>query len=302
MNEQPWPISSSMNETMFFLEAYATPGQAAFAGMAAVLGLLVGSFLNVVIHRLPIMMLRDSANFVAHERGEALPHGDRYDLWLPHSACPHCQAPIALHHKVPVLSWLLLGGRCAHCKASIGWRYPAVEVLTAVLFALVAWRFGTGLTGLAVMVCTALLVALAFIDAQTMLLPDDLTLPLLWLGLLVNLDHRIVPLHDAVLGAMAGYGVLWLIFWIFKLITGKDGLGYGDFKLMGALGAWLGWQALPLVLLVASAMGAVLGLAMLLGGRHQRGQAIPFGPCLAIAGLLSLLLGTHWMSLGIYDY
>ncbi|MFJ3058027.1 prepilin peptidase [Herbaspirillum sp. NPDC087042] len=287
---------------MFFLEAYAVPGQAAFAGMAAVLGLLVGSFLNVVIHRLPIMMLRDSANFVALERGEALPHTGRYDLWLPHSACPHCQTPLPAHHKVPLLSWLLLGGRCAQCKAPIGWRYPAVEVLTAALFALVAWRFGAGLTGLAVMSCTALLVALAFIDAETMLLPDDLTLPLLWLGLLVNINHRIAPLHDAVLGAMAGYGVLWLIFWIFKLITGKDGLGYGDFKLMAALGAWLGWQALPLVLLLASAMGAVLGLTMLLAGRHQRGQAIPFGPSLAIAGLLALLLGTHWLSLGIYDY
>ncbi|MFS2117525.1 prepilin peptidase, partial [Herbaspirillum frisingense] len=244
---------------MHFLEAYALPGNPALAGLAALLGLLVGSFLNVVIHRLPIMMLRETANFVAMERGEALPHQDRYDLWLPHSACPHCARPLAPWHKLPVLSWLLLRGRCSFCQARISARYPLVELLTALLFALVAWRFGLGATGLAVMLCSAFLIALAFIDADTMLLPDDLTLPLLWLGLLVNLNHRLVALPDAVLGAAAGYGVLWLIFWIFKLVTGKDGLGYGDFKLMAALGAWLGWQALPLVLLLASVMGALLG-------------------------------------------
>ncbi|QJP99021.1 A24 family peptidase [Herbaspirillum rubrisubalbicans] len=287
---------------MPFLEAYAVSGSPVLSGVAALLGLLVGSFLNVVIHRLPTMMLRESANFVAHERGEALPHTERYNLWLPHSACPHCATPLAPHHKLPVLSWLLLRGRCAYCSAPISLRYPLVELLCAVLFALLAWRYGLGLTGLALMTGAAFLVALAFIDAQTMLLPDDLTLPLLWLGLLVNLTHRLVPLQDAVLGAMAGYGVLWLIFWCFKLTTGKEGLGYGDFKLMAALGAWLGWQALPLMLLLASALGAVLGLALMLGGRHQRGQAIPFGPCLALAGMLALVLGHDWLNLILYAF
>lgn len=291
-----------MTETLFFPAAHAAPGQPVLAGLAAVLGLLIGSFLNVLIHRLPVMMLRESANFVAQERGEALPHRERYNLWLPRSACPHCGVTLPAHHTVPLLSWLCLRGRCAQCQAPISLRYPLVELLTAALFALVAWRFGLGLHALALMTCTAMLIALAFIDAETMLLPDDLTLPLLWLGLLVNLDHRLVALHDAVLGAMLGYGVLWLIFWIFKLITGKDGLGYGDFKLMAALGAWLGWQALPLVLLLASALGAVLGLGLLLAGRHQRGQAIAFGPCLASAGLLALLLGPHWLSLTRFDY
>ncbi|WDZ96492.1 prepilin peptidase [Herbaspirillum sp. WKF16] len=287
---------------MHFLAAWAEPNNCAIALAAALLGLLVGSFLNVVIHRLPQMMLRDTANFIAHERGEAQPYTGRYDLLLPRSACPHCQTPLPPHHNVPVLSWLLLRGRCGECRAPIGLRYPAVELLTAGLFALAAWRFGAGLTGLAVMACGAFLVALAFIDAGTMLLPDDLTLPLLWLGLLVNLNHRIAPLHDAVLGAAAGYAALWLIFWIFKLATGKEGLGYGDFKLMAALGAWLGWQALPLVLLSACAMGAAAGIALVLAGRHQRGQALPFGPYLAIAGMLALLYGSDWLTFGIYDY
>lgn len=295
--------NTNLNDaTMPFLDALAFPGNPALAGVAALLGLLVGSFLNVVIHRLPLMMLRETANFVAQERGEALPHSERYNLWLPASACPHCARPLALRHKVPVLSWLLLRGRCGFCQGSIGARYPLVELLTALLFALLGWRFGLGLHGLALMTCAAFLIALAVIDAQTMLLPDDLTLPLLWLGLLVNLAHGGVPLQDAVLGAMAGYGVLWLVFWIFKLATGKEGLGYGDFKLMAALGAWLGWQALPLVLLLASALGAVLGVTLMGLGRHQRGQAIPFGPCLAMAGMLTLLMGHHWLTRLLYDF
>ncbi|KAF1034111.1 MAG: Type 4 prepilin-like proteins leader peptide-processing enzyme [Herbaspirillum frisingense] len=287
---------------MLFLEAYADPANPAISLAAAVFGLLIGSFLNVVIHRLPKMMLRETANFVAHERGEAMPHGDRYTLWLPRSACPHCATPLPLHHNVPVLSWLLLRGRCGECKAPIGMRYPAVELLSAALFALAGWQFGAGLTGLAVMACGAFQIALAFIDAETMLLPDDLTLPLLWLGLLVNLGHRIVPLQDAVLGAAGGYAALWLIFWIFKLASGKEGLGYGDFKLMAALGAWLGWQALPFVLLSASALGAVAGIALMLAGRHERGQVLPFGPYLAIAGMLALLFGSDWLTFGLYDY
>ncbi|MBP0598496.1 prepilin peptidase [Herbaspirillum sp. LeCh32-8] len=287
---------------MLLPEAYAVPNNCAITLAAALLGLLVGSFLNVVIHRLPKMMQRETANFVALERGEALPHAGRYDLLLPRSACPHCNTRLPAHHNVPILSWLLLRGRCSQCRAPIGLRYPVVELLGAALFALAAWKFGAGITGLAVMCCCAVLVALAFIDAETMLLPDALTLPLLWLGLLVNLGHRIAPLPDAVLGAAGGYAALWLIFWAFKLATGKEGLGYGDFKLMAALGAWLGWQALPLVLLTASALGAAVGIALVVSGRHERGQAIPFGPYLAIAGMLALLYGSDWLAFGIYDY
>ncbi|MBO9536842.1 A24 family peptidase [Herbaspirillum sp.] len=287
---------------MPFPDAYGIPHNAAIALMAGLLGLLVGSFLNVVIHRLPKMMMRETANFVAHERGEAQPHTGRYDLLLPRSSCPHCHAALPARHNIPVLSWLLLRGRCGQCKAPISVRYPAVELLTAAVFALAAWKFGAGLTGLAVMACGAFLIALGCIDADTMLLPDDLTLPLLWLGLLVNLNHRIAPLQDAVLGAAAGYAALWLIFWVFKLATGKEGLGYGDFKLMAALGAWLGWQALPFVLLSASALGAIVGIALVAAKRHERGQAIPFGPYLAIAGMLALLYGGNWLSFGIYDY
>jgi leader peptidase (prepilin peptidase)/N-methyltransferase len=287
---------------MFLLEAYAEPHNAFLCLAAGLLGLVVGSFLNVVIHRMPRMMLRETANFVAEERGEALPHADRYDLMLPRSACPHCHAALPARHLVPVLSWLVLRGRCGECKAPIGVRYLAVEVLTAALFALAAWRYGAGVAGLAAMACCAFLLALAFIDAHTMLLPDALTLPLLWLGLLVNLGHRFAPLHDAVLGAALGYAALWSIFWIFKLASGKEGLGYGDFKLMAALGAWLGWQALPFMLLSASALGAAAGIALVLAGRHERGQAIPFGPYLAIAGMLALLYGSDWLSFGIYDY
>lgn len=282
--------------------AWTAPGNLALSLAAALLGLLVGSFLNVVIYRLPRMMARDTANFIAQERGEALPHTDRFDLLLPRSHCPHCHATPRPWQMVPVLGWLLLRGRCGSCGGAISWEYPLVELLSAALFGLAGWHFGLGLTGAAAMLCCAALLALAVIDAQTMLLPDDLTLPLMWLGLLVNLQNRFVPLHDAVLGAMAGYGALWLIFWVFKLATGKEGLGYGDFKLMAALGAWLGWQALPFVLLSASALGAMVGIALVLAKRHERDQPIPFGPYLAVAGILALLYGADWLSFGIYDY
>jgi leader peptidase (prepilin peptidase)/N-methyltransferase len=287
---------------MSYLDAAATVGNPVIALLAGLLGLAVGSFLNVVIHRLPHMMLRESANFVASERGEALPHADRYNLLLPRSACPHCGAAVRARHNLPLLGWLWLRGRCHDCRVAIGLHYPAVELLTALLFAMVAWRFGATQHGLAVMLCCAFLVALAFIDARTMLLPDDLTLPLMWLGLLVNLNHTLTPLHDAVLGAAAGYLALWLIYWCFRLATGKEGMGYGDFKLMAALGAWLGWQALPFVLLSASALGAVVGIALVLLRRQERDQPIPFGPYLACAGVMALLFGANWLSFGLYDY
>lgn len=287
---------------MAFFDTYAEPYHAAYAALAGLLGLLIGSFLNVIIHRIPKMMARETANFVAHERGEALPHSDRYNVLLPSSTCPACGTRLPPHHNIPLLSYLFLRGRCGECKAPIAHRYPLVELLTGTLFALIAWHFGIGFHGLAAMTLCAFLIALAFIDLETMLLPDDLTLPLLWLGLLVNLGHRFVPLQDAVIGAAAGYAALWLVYWAFRLATGKDGLGYGDFKLLAALGAWLGWQALPFVLLTACMLGAVVGIALVLMKRQDRDHAIPFGPYLAIAGILALLYGSDWLSFGIYDY
>ncbi|MGI4848819.1 MAG: prepilin peptidase, partial [Janthinobacterium lividum] len=210
------------------------------AMVAAVLGLLIGSFLNVVIHRLPIMMQREAENYVAEESGLALPHQSPYNLTVPRSACPHCAHQITAMENIPVLSYLALRGKCSCCKAPISARYPAIELLSGVLSGLLIWHFGSGLVGLASLPFLYLLIALTFIDADTQLLPDDLTLALLWGGLLVNLGGAIVPLQEAVIGAAAGYLALWLVYWTYKLATGKEGMGYGDFKLLAALGAWMG--------------------------------------------------------------
>jgi leader peptidase (prepilin peptidase) / N-methyltransferase len=259
--------------------------------VAALFGLLVGSFLNVVIHRLPRMMQRESDNYVAHESGEPLVHTDRYNLMVPRSACPHCGHRITALENIPVLSYLVLGGKCSQCKAPIAIRYPIVEALTGLLSAGVIWFLGSGLAGLAALVFTWMLIAMTFIDADTQLLPDDLTLPLLWLGLLINLNGTFVPLTDAVIGAAAGYLVLWGVYWLFKLATGKEGMGYGDFKLLAALGAWLGWKMLPLIILLSSLVGAIVGIALIVFARHGRQVPIPFGPYLAAAGLIALLAG-----------
>ena len=275
-------------------------GNAVAAALAACAGLLIGSFLNVVIHRLPQMMQREAENYLAHEAGHSLPHGERYNLWTPRSACPHCAAPVAPRHNIPLLGYLLLRGRCAACGTAISRRYPAVEILTALLSALTAWHFGLGLEGVAALAFLYFLIALGFIDAHTQLLPDSLTLPLLWLGLLVNLGGVFVPLADAVIGAAAGYLVLWSIYWIFRLATGKEGMGYGDFKLLAALGAWLGWQALPLILVLASCSGAVVGIGMVILRKHSKDQSIPFGPYLALGGVLMLLYGKSLLLFGSY--
>lgn len=256
--------------------------------LAGVLGLLVGSFLNVVIYRLPKMMEADWQQQAAELRGETPPERERFNLMVPRSRCPHCGTAIAAWHNLPVVSWLLLRGRCAHCGASIGIRYPLIEALTGLLAVAAILRFGPGTAGAAALLLTFFLVALAFIDLDTQLLPDDLTLPLLWLGLAFNLGSTFVPIADAVLGAMAGYGILWAVYWAFKLVTGKEGMGYGDFKLLAALGAWFGWQAIPSIILLASAVGATVGIAMIVLVRHKREVPIPFGPYLAGAGLLAL--------------
>ncbi|MGL5813037.1 MAG: prepilin peptidase [Aeromonas sp.] len=261
--------------------------------------LMIGSFLNVVIHRLPIMLERDwQAEYHGYfdSEPEATPTAP-YNLMVPRSACPHCGHPITAIENIPLLSWLWLKGRCRECQAPISIRYPLVELLTALLSVAVAATLSPGWGALAALALTWTLVALTFIDLDKMLLPDQLTLPLLWGGLLFNLLGGFVSLGDAVIGAMAGYLVLWTLYWAFKLLTGKEGMGYGDFKLLAALGAWLGWQALPIVLLLSSLVGAVFGIGLIVLRKHHQGNPIPFGPYLAIAGWIALLWGdsiTRW--------
>lgn len=261
--------------------------------------LMIGSFLNVVIHRLPIMLEREwQAEYLGYFNPEALPQQEeRYNLMVPRSACPHCGHAITAMENIPLLSWLWLKGRCRECQAPISARYPLVELLTALLSLVVAATFAPGWGLLAALLLTWILVALTFIDLDKMLLPDQLTLPLLWGGLLFNLTGGFAPLADAVIGAMAGYLVLWSLYWAFKLLTGKEGMGYGDFKLLAALGAWLGWQALPIVLLLSSLVGAFIGIGLILLRNHHQNKPIPFGPYLAIAGWIALLWGdtiTRW--------
>lgn len=261
--------------------------------------LMIGSFLNVVIHRMPIMLERDwQAEYHSYfdSEPEAVPTAP-YNLMVPRSCCPHCDHPIGALENIPLLSWLWLKGRCRACKAPISARYPLVELLTALLSVAVAATLPPGWGALAALALTWTLVALTFIDLDKMLLPDQLTLPLLWAGLLFSLLGGFASLADAVIGAMAGYLVLWTLYWAFKLLTGKEGMGYGDFKLLAALGAWLGWQALPIVLLLSSLVGAVIGIGLILLRNHHQGKPIPFGPYLAIAGWIALLWGdsiTRW--------
>ncbi len=268
----------------------SSPG--AYVALAALLGLMVGSFLNVVIHRLPKMMEREWQAQCAELRNETpAPPSAPYNLVIPRSACPHCGHPIGALENIPVVSYLLLNGRCRQCKAPISPRYPVVEMLTGLISAYAAWRFGFSLATLAVLVFCWTLIALTFIDLDTQLLPDSLTQPLIWAGLLVNLGGGLAPLPAALIGAVAGYLSLWSVYWLFKLATGKEGMGYGDFKLLAAIGAWLGWQMLPLTILLSSLVGAVVGIALMLFARHGRDVPIPFGPYLAGGGLIALFWG-----------
>lgn len=266
------------------------------AALLGLLGLLVGSFLNVVIHRLPKMMERQWAAECAELQGQAeeaqATPPERYNLVLPRSACPHCGHVICWYENIPVLSYLALRGRCSQCGAGIGPRYPLVEIATGVLFAWAGWRWGLNLSGLAWCGFAAAVVALACIDWDTTLLPDDITLPLLWAGI-VAAALGITPtgLPDAVWGAVGGYLSLWLIYWAFKLLTGKEGMGYGDFKLFAAFGAWFGWQALVPIILMASVIGAVIGIGIKLMGRLREGGYVPFGPFLALGGLTAMVFG-----------
>jgi leader peptidase (prepilin peptidase) / N-methyltransferase len=271
---------------------------ATLIAICGVLGLLVGSFLNVVIHRLPVMMDRQWRAQCAELDGKTAPATERYDLIAPRSACPGCKAPITALQNIPIISYLVLRGRCAGCQRPIGARYPLVELLTGVASAIVAWRFGYGWGCAAGLILTWVLIALTFIDVDHQLLPDDLTLPLLWLGILVALllpegsNLRLAgDLRSSCIGAIAGYLSLWSVYHLFRLITGKEGMGYGDFKLLAALGAWLGWQMLLPIVLGAAGVGATLGILMIVTGRRDKGIPMAFGPYLAASGWLMMLYG-----------
>ncbi|MCC6075682.1 prepilin peptidase [Pseudomonas sp. GCM10022188] len=264
----------------------------AFVFCTAILGLLVGSFLNVVVYRLPVMMQRDWQSQAREvlELQDVEP-AERFNLLLPDSHCPHCGHKIRAWENIPILSWLLLRGRCAGCKAPISLRYPLVELACGVLSAVVAWQFGFTWQAGAVLLLTWGLLAMSLIDADHQLLPDVLVLPLLWLGLIVNQSGLLATPSDAFWGAVAGYLSLWSVYWLFKLVTGKEGMGYGDFKLLAMLGAWGGWQILPLTILLSSMVGAVLGIIILRVRRADGGTPLPFGPYLALAGWIALLWG-----------
>ncbi|MEK6805898.1 MAG: A24 family peptidase [Pseudomonadota bacterium] len=258
---------------------------------AGVFGLCVGSFLNVVILRLPQMMERAWKREARALLEQPEVSESALSLWQPASTCPTCNTGIKPWHNLPLLSWLLLRGRCAACHAPISVQYPLVELTAALLSVACVWRFGWSPQLAAALIFTWTLLALTVIDLRTQLLPDDLTLPLVWGGLLLSLGSVFVPVQTAVIGAIAGYLALWLVFQLFRLVTGKEGMGYGDFKLLAALGAWLGWQALPTVILLSSVVGAVVGIGLIVFRGHDRQIPIPFGPYLAVAGWITLMFG-----------
>jgi leader peptidase (prepilin peptidase) / N-methyltransferase len=280
---------------------------ALFAGSVFLLGLIVGSFLNVVIYRLPLILEREWRSQAAEvlSTGTASTRGatpaaplERFTLSTPRSACPECKAPITALQNIPIISWLVLRGRCTSCKAKISARYPLIELTTGILSAWVAWHFGFGAPAACALLVTWALIALTGIDIDHQLLPDNITLPLMWAGLVAAvamgpIAGAMLPVSpkDAIIGAAAGYISLWLVFHAFKLVTGKEGMGYGDFKLFAALGAWLGWKVLPLVIVLSAATGAVLGILMIALQRRDRRAPMPFGPYLAAAGWLAMMYG-----------
>lgn len=263
----------------------------AFIALCAIIGLMIGSFLNVVIHRLPKMLEREWAAQCATLRSEEIIEQPPFNLLLPRSACPTCSHQITAWENIPVISYLMLRGRCAQCSKPIAIRYPIIEALTGLLSGFIAWHFGFGAAAFTALVFGWALIALTCIDLETQLLPDDITLPLLWLGLLINLNGVFTDLSSAVIGAVAGYLTLWAVYWLFKLVTGKEGMGYGDFKLLAAIGAWLGWKMLPVVILLSSLVGAVVGIALIVVAKRGRHIPIPFGPYLAGGGLIALFWG-----------
>lgn len=285
-------------DIFLMFEAYPT----SFYITIAVLGLTIGSFLNVVIFRFPKMLeqgwYQECREFLDDEVKD-VPAKELITITLskPDSTCPNCQHKIRYYENIPVLSWLFLKGKCSQCKNKISARYPIIELVTSVLSVTIAAYFGVTLLTLWLLILTWGLICLTMIDFDHMLLPDQFTYPLLWLGLLINLNGVIVPIEQAVIGAVAGYMSLFSVMWLFKLLTGKEGMGHGDFKLLAVFGAWMGWQLLPLLILMASLVGAIVGISLMIFKNHQREQAIPFGPYLAVAGWICLLWGQaiwHW--------
>ena len=272
-----------------------TANPVAFVALGALAGLVVGSFLNVVIHRLPKILERQWRAECAELQGLPVPDAPRYNLVSPRSACPNCAHTLSALENIPILSYIWLRAKCSACGAGISVRYPLVEALSGALGGYIAWHFGVAWAAIAFMIFAWAMIALAFIDLDTFYLPDNMTLLLLWLGLVAHalqlLPQLKVTLADAVIGAAAGYICLWSVFWLFKLATGKEGMGYGDFKLLAAIGAWLGWKALPLVILLSSLVGAIIGIALIVLRRQGREVPIPFGPYLVVAGLIALFWG-----------
>lgn len=264
-----------------------------FISLCATIGLMVGSFLNVVIFRLPKMMEREWHQQCAELRGETLETLPPLSIAKPRSACPHCQHKITALENIPILSYLVLRGRCSQCNTSISPRYPIIEALTGIISGFVAWHFGYGFLALAALIFVWAMIALAFIDLDTQLLPDDITLPLLWAGLLVNLGDGFTDIRSAIIGAVSGFLALWSVYWCFKIATGKEGMGYGDFKLLAVIGAWFGWKMLPLVILLSSLVGAVVGIGLIVITKHGRDVPIPFGPYLVGGGLIALFWGNQ---------
>lgn len=267
-----------------------------FITLSVIFGLILGSFLNVVIHRLPKMMEQEWHSNCLELQGKEAPEKIKYTLSKPRSECPKCKHQISALENIPILSYLILGGKCKGCKTKISMRYPLVEALTGVLIGLVAWQFGYTYTTLFAWIFTLALIALTFIDFDTQLLPDDITLPLLWLGLLFNISNGFIDLKSAVIGAIIGYLILWSVYWLFKIVTGKEGMGYGDFKLLAAIGAWFGWQLIPAVILLSSVLGAVIGIGLIVFRGKEGSTAIPFGPFLALGGIAALFYGQQLAS------
>jgi len=269
-----------------------------FPVACGILGLLIGSFLNVVIYRLPVMLEKDwrmqCEEFLAEEENDPTVSektDERFDLLLPGSQCPHCQHKIKIWENIPVLSYVFLRGKCKSCKTNIAMRYPFVELLTATLSFLVAWHYGFSEQSAAALLLTWVLITLSFIDYDTQILPDVITLPMIWIGLLCSLGVVFVDAESSIIGAIAGYMVLWSVFQLFRLLTGKEGMGFGDFKLLSLLGAWLGWKLLPVIILLSSFAGAVIGVALMIFKQHSKDKPIPFGPYLAIAGWVAMIYG-----------
>lgn len=264
--------------------------------VAGTLGLLIGSFLNVVIYRLPIMMEREWSQQCqtllnpdeAEQTEEDVPP---FNLVTPNSRCPSCKTEIKPWQNIPVISYLMLGGKCRHCKTPISKRYPIIELATGLLSCLVIWHFGFNWQGGAMLLLTWALISLTMIDIDHQLLPDNITLPFLWLGLIANSFGLFVSLPEALWGAVFGYLSLWSVYWLFKLVTGKEGMGYGDFKLLAVLGAWFGWKLLPMIILLSSLVGAIIGIFLLILKNKGKSVPIPFGPYLAIAGFIAALWG-----------